>query len=153
LEDKFIDYDNKKVEKRNRPFAIIAEFIVVAFCITVVFVTYIFELSLAPLSIFYLFFGWYIFKGEKFTGYNTLISIIAGVTFFLISLGILGQTNSYSWGRKMNFIGMLMGLTLSIWLIVRYMKRKNEFLEYRFSLKLLSRVIFFTLISILVITY
>jgi len=100
------------------------------------------------LSLIYLFFGWYLFKNSDYSKSNTILSIVAGIYFVSLSSSILFIINSYPFGRKMIPITLIFGFILAAVLIYLYYNRRKSRLEYRFSLKLLSRVILFQIIGL-----
>lgn len=104
-------------------------------------------LAIFPLaSLIYLSFGWYLFKAEQFRTADIVLTLVAGIYCFLCTLSILFFIESWSFNRYLAMISLSLGLLFDVYLIFLYMKRKNNPLEHRFSLKLLSRLLVFQLI-------
>ena len=103
----------------------------------------------SSLAFMYLGASWYLFKAEKFRGWDIALSILGGFFLNAIVLGLLfkalqweGATQMVIVGYTSSFLGIVITL---IWFLVR---RKKP-LEYRLSLKLLSRLLLFVLITML----
>lgn len=98
------------------------------------------------MGIVYLLFGWYIFKGKKNSLAQISTTILAGLYLSFVGVTHLFFIQRWGGGLDMSIIGLIVGAVIALFLLIRYSTKKNEALEYRYSLKLLSRVLIFLLI-------
>ena len=105
-----------------------------------------FLLAIYPvMALIYLLFGWYIFQGEKFSIVEMAITIVFGLYFLFCLYGLQHIILSWEGGRELINYAIYIGAALDVGLLIWYLKNRHKKLEYRFSLKLLSRVLLFQL--------
>lgn len=101
------------------------------------------------LAMVYMAASWYLFKAEKFRGWDMALSIPGGLIANTGIMGLLFKALQWEGAAEMILIYFMTGgfgiIATLIWYLVR---RKNK-LEYRLSLKLLSRFGLFLLVILL----
>ena len=147
--------DQKKVKpfkvKDIRVMAILLEFLPIILLIIFSQITLdtIYGLLFIPvISVIYFLFGWYIFKPNEFNTKEVMITFLSGLYFLLTSIALLFILQSWELGKELLFLGLISGGILLGYCIYRFIRRRDELFEYRFSLKLGSRVFIFLLVKI-----
>ena len=99
----------------------------------------------SSLAMVYMTFSWYLFKAAKFRGWDIALSIISGLILNVGCLGVLFK--KMNWEGSSTMTNMVL-VTCTLGIIITagwYQARKENQLEYRLSLKLLSRFALFLL--------
>jgi len=140
--------------KDIRILAVLLEFLPIIFLLiySQIIMDSIYLLLIIPVtSIIYFLFGWYIFKPNKFNTKEVVITFLSGLYFLLTAIAWIFIFQSWELGKELLYMSLISGGIAMIYCILRFIKRKNELLEYRFSLKLASRVFIFLLIKIILL--
>lgn len=107
-------------------------------------------LAAFSLAFVYLLGGWYIFKGDKYRVKDIiLVTISIFFTLFQIPLILLFKVMHWPGAIEMwNTLPLSVTLFLSIWLTwyIYYYRRRRRPLEQRLSLKIMSRIVIWSLL-------
>lgn len=107
--------------------------------------TIIIWLTPSIMGLVYLLFGWYLFKGIKISTGQVLTTILVGLYVTFVGLTYLFYIQSWEGSKEMSIVGSTIGVFIMISLLIRYLRNQKDELEYRYSLKLLSRVLIYQL--------
>ena len=98
----------------------------------------------------YVCLGWYIFKSNKYTTWNTIFAIVLGGFIFVVLTGLtfyLHQLDGWKMMVVISYQGLMTGTLISlIYLIVRYANPNIREYEFTMSQKIFLRFIILTII-------
>jgi hypothetical protein len=111
-------------------------------------------LSGLALSTIYIFGGWYIFKGDKYRGKDIVLATITAIfAFFPMIASIVYKIPSWPGANEMFVISKYIFPIFIIICVIWYFYHSKRLLEWRFSLKLLSRILLLFLFQLLLFDY
>jgi hypothetical protein len=136
--------------KKHRIGAILLEWIPISL-IFIGFLMQIFELLIYPsfaLILIYALGGWYIFKGSKYRTINIIFVTLTAI-FVLFPLIMSNLYKFFDWpgADEMCVISIYPSPLFIIISAIWYFSRRQDVLEFRFSLKLLSRILFLVVLQ------
>ncbi len=138
--------DEPEKEKSVRPLAIVLEVIP---CLAVLFGPSDLDSRIVifiAFPLWYLLLSWYFFKASKFKILDIIIAELWAIVMSVGVIGILFTFESWPGAQKVMNVSMILGMALCIYLLYRFITKRDEPLEYRFSLKLFSRIFLFCLL-------
>lgn len=103
-------------------------------------------LTLLPLSICYLFFGFYFFCDETIKQQNLILSIISGIFFSLVPLGIVFKVQWWHGGYM--FLVIAMVTTPIIFFVSYYLKSKETGETVKYYNNMVNRSLILTILSV-----
>ena len=153
-ENEILDYAPQtltKEVKEFRPVAIIIEapFLFMTIVATLWGPESLLIIGVNTLSMLYFAMSWYLFKADKFRGWDLVFSILGGMALSLIVLGFLFQAANWEGAKEMVIISMTISIPAILALCIRFLLKRKNYLEYRLSLKLLSRILVFLLATLI----
>jgi hypothetical protein len=104
-------------------------------------------ISLLPLAICYLFFGFYFFCGKNIKQQNLILSIISGIFFSLVPLGIVFKIQWWHGGYM--FLVIAMCSTPIVFFISYYLKNKEKGDLEKYYNDMVNRSLILTIVSVL----
>ena len=147
MEDKILDTEIIAEKSEFRLIAFLIEFVsFVAFIIYIVFFWKEYmgiALVIPGMSFVYLLFGWYLFKSEKFNIKEIVTAELVGMYLILCSISSLFILESWEPGVELIYLSLGLGAIIDFLLIHRYIRNHQKKMEYRFSGKLITRVVLF----------
>lgn len=135
------DLKDEPVKKNGiRPLAIILE--VIPFLLT--FFGFQNIIFFAAIPICYLLISWYIFKASTFKLMDIILAELAALIPIIGMFSIIFELESWEGAQELTIFTIIAGFAFSAFMILRYFYKKEDPLEYRFSLKIFSRLMIYT---------
>jgi len=103
-------------------------------------------LSLLPLAICYLFFGFYFFCDKTIKKQNLVLSIISGIFFSLVPLGIVFKV--HWWNGGYIYLVIAMFTTPIIFFVTYYLKIKETGELVKYYDNMINRGLILTMLSV-----
>ncbi|MEM1322064.1 MAG: hypothetical protein AAGG75_17520 [Bacteroidota bacterium] len=98
-------------------------------------------------GLIYLCFSWFLFKVEEYVFIEVLLSILTGLVFATLVVGIVYKMQMWNNANEMIYLSMMSGLGLCFVSFVLYVFQITNARASRFYRKLLSRLLIFVVIA------
>ena len=154
-ENEILDYtpqvQTQKV-KEFRPAAIILEglFLLLTLVGTIWGPYSMLVIAACTLAMIYFAMSWYLFKADKFRPWDLVFSILGGMVLNVTVMGYLFQNMHWEGAWEMVTVSLMTSSAALLAFSIRYVLKRKNFLEYRLSLKMISRILVFLLATFLI---